>query len=523
MLLLRRSSTRHLIATAIFALLVFLPSSASLHAQDKPQSTATAQQPGNAAPKASRADLGRSYLRVDQLYSAADPQGNLRAKINGGFDGATKFFFSGDFAGALRAIDELLTDLEPDAPSDEFRVALALRGLVQPGIIVSGSGVVPKLRVDSLYDLELDTAGKFDFKLQASKPGEPPLFELPVAVEAGVDLFDSQRLELPSTITSLQPGTYEINLVGTEGAYTLPLTRFSVVPESLDAVRQANEAKLSAFQFDDPVLVQALAACRARNALLSDQPSDTNSAQFLSDPLELTAEVASEIEALAAGRDPYQARTGDYWRILELKGKKIPLAVYAPPVVRAQQPLPLFITLHGMGADENMFFAAYGAGRIKKLADEHQFIVASPSTYSFGGKAEHVAALVDLLAAEYPIDRSRIYVIGHSLGAAAAATLATQAQDQLAAACCLAGGRSFGGRDGCTPTLVIAAELDGVVPAAGIEAGAEKAIEAGLPIELRTMQGYGHTFMVGDALATAVPWLLEHQLPAPPSDASSAK
>lgn len=497
--------------TILLAIVVLILNSSALLAQKEPQKP-TAKQPAAAQePKVTRADLGRSYMRMDQKYAAAAPVGELRAKINAGFDAATQHFFTGSFANALRSIDELLTDLEESPAGHEFRVALALRGVVDPPVIVAGSGTQPKLHVESLYDLELDSAGQFPFKLQAGRPGEPPLFELPLEVEAGVDLLSSQTLELPASVASFKPGTYEFTLVSDDDSFQLPLARLSVVPESLDAVRKSNESKLAAMKFDDPTLAQALAACRARNELLADTPSDTNSAQFLSDPLQLSADVAAEIEALAAGRDPYRGRLGDYWRVMEVKGKQIPLAVYAPEAAQGEKPLPLFIALHGMGADENMFLAAYGAGRIKKLADEQGFVVASPSTYSFGGKPEHVAALVDLMAAEYPIDRSRVYVIGHSLGAAAAATLASKAQDQLAAACCLAGGRSFGGRDGCVPTLVIAAELDAIVPAAGVEGGAKKASEAGLPVELRTMQGYAHTLMVGDALADAVPWLMEHQ------------
>lgn len=495
-----------LLALALLSSITFTPLAAG-----EPRTSDDKQSSAAKEPKVSRADLGRSYMRMDQRYAAAAPEGELRAKVNAGFDAATQHFFTGSFGKALHAIDDLLTDLEEHPPGDDFRLALALRGVVDPPVIVAGSGTIPKFRIESLYDLTLDVAGKFEFTVRAARASEPPLFERPITIEAGADLHSPQSIELPETVASLKPGIYEFELLSKSDRFMLPLARLVVVPESLDAIRQANESKLAAMQFDEPVLRQALAACRARNELLTDLPSDTNSAQFLSNPLQLSADIATEIESLAAARDPYHGRLSDYWRVMEVKGKQIPLGVYAPAAAKGDKPLPLFITLHGMGADENMFLAAYGAGRIKKLADEHGFVVASPSTYSFGGKPEHVEALVELMAAEYPIDRSRVYVIGHSLGAAAGATLATKAQDRLAAACCLAGGRSFGGREGCVPTLVIAAELDAIVPAAGVEGGAKKAIDAGLPVELRTMQGYGHTLMVGDALAAAVPWLLEHE------------
>lgn len=41
-------------------------------------------------------------------------------------------------------------------------------------------------------------------------------------------------------------------------------------------------------------------------------------------------------------------------------------------------PRPLLVVLHGAGGDENMFPEAYGAGIIKRIAEKHGLLVASP-------------------------------------------------------------------------------------------------------------------------------------------------
>jgi pimeloyl-ACP methyl ester carboxylesterase len=60
-----------------------------------------------------------------------------------------------------------------------------------------------------------------------------------------------------------------------------------------------------------------------------------------------------------------------------------------------------------------------------------------------------------------------------------------------------------------SPTLIIAAELDGVVAAAGLEKSAQKSVDIGLPVELRVIPNYGHTLMVGVALPEALDWLFQ--------------
>ncbi len=285
------------------------------------------------------------------------------------------------------------------------------------------------------------------------------------------------------------------------------------------ALRAALAARLNALAHD-PDLAPARAAARSRLSLITDDPDQAHLIQLLTNPARAAAELAAEVGALEAGTDPYRRRTGDWWlTIRTADGIELPARLYAPDAASFERrpPLPLVIALHGAGGDENMFMDAYGRGRIKALADQHGFIVASVGTVQLGGQPGALDALLAQCRAHYGIDERRVYVVGHSLGAGAAALLATTRRDVVAAAACIAGGTQRIPAGACAPILVFAAEHDGIIPARRLRAVAESAAATGLPIEYREAQGAGHVLIVNDVLPDAVAWLLTRQRPDPPA------
>lgn len=491
---------------------------------EKP-STATNRQSGDretrrsTKPDAGRADLAAAYLRFDRAFALHPPAAERVAEFNLGFDRATLSFFSGKNADAVRAINQLTAELLPAADKSQQALAMSLRVRLEPPVWIAGSSGQPlRAHVTSLYALDSGDnadARSSNFSLRfrpLNAEGEPGEAAATLAGELPQGSFDryEQTLDLSPIASSLPPATYSVEVVTPSGDW-VQATRWSVVSESLDAVREANVARLAEIKSDDPAILQALAACQSRNRLLSDSPSETSMAQFLSRPNSLIGELDAEIKALAAGTDPYRRRAGDYWRTISDGDKTCPLRVFAPPAATGDAPVPLVIALHGAGADENMFFDAYGAGILKRLAAQHGYLVVTPTTNVFGGKPAWFDRLIEDLSHDYAIDKARVYVLGHSMGGGATAGLCEARGEKIRAACCLAGTRGFSSKAKLPPVLVIAARLDMVVPAAGIEKGAQKAIAAGLPIEFREMKDYGHTLMVGTALGDAIPWLLNHK------------
>lgn len=456
----------------------------------------------------SRADLASAYLRFDHLFTARPPDPEKLADLNRRFDTETKAFFSGNLAQVARGVNALAATLrgDPEAkPNQAWADSLKVR--IVPRAFVAGSGAPPRAWVRPVYKVDAASAAPVRFLLRLTGPDGKAVAEAPFQLAPDGDGVRPVEVPLPDTVAKLPVGRYQLVVAG-EGMDDVAGDQWYVVPRDLDELRAENEAKLGKVDASSPALQQALAACQARNGLLVIEPSEANSAEFLADPNRLAKEVAAEIEQLLAGKDPYRGRGGDYWRVVREGKTNVPCRVYAPAAIAGKEKVPLVIALHGAGGDENMFMDAYGAGMIKQLADRHAFLVVSPATFYFVTGGKYFDRLVEALGFDYSIDPDRIYVLGHSMGGGATSFLARERADKIAATCCLAGGRGFPMMGACAPMLVIAAELDGLIPAKGIQESAEKSAAAGTPIEFRLLRDYGHTLMVGNQLPVAVEWLL---------------
>jgi hypothetical protein len=94
------------------------------------------------------------------------------------------------------------------------------------------------------------------------------------------------------------------------------------------------------------------------------------------------------------------------------------------------------------------------------------------------------------------------------MGAGAAARLAQQRPQQLAAVACLAGGAAVTVA-GAPPMLFIGASLDPIIPARTVQTAA-----SGTPTgTYEERPNEGHTLMVRGGVQRAVPWLLQHRRP----------
>lgn len=195
-------------------------------------------------------------------------------------------------------------------------------------------------------------------------------------------------------------------------------------------------------------------------------------------------------------------------------GDSIPYFLDLPrePVTR---PVPLVVALHGAGGDERMFFAGYGAGRIRHLARERGMAVVTPLTTALTNRPDRFDALLSEVGRVIPVDDDRIYLVGHSLGAGTAWGLALARRERVAAVACLAGAcgpaRSTSGNAGLAlppPLLVVAGEVDPLATPPRLETGVAAAQAAGVRAEFRLAPGWGHTLVVGEALPDVLDWLL---------------
>lgn len=439
--------------------------------------------------------------------------------MNRAFDRASIGFFSGQYGQVIRDLHALTGDLESPGspPGSSARLARSLKATLVPPIAVAG----PRL------DIRVDCAPMYALDAPAGRP--TILARLDPAAGPGAQAehpWDpaAQVQSLTLALDHAAPGSWRLRIAIRDGAEQSPWVdagQVCVLARPLEDERRALAARLESLARSDAI-APARATARARLDLLADDAGAASSARFLADTHELLASVTAEVVALESGVNPYAGRAGDHWRVVSIDAATMPVRVFAPdrsdPRPDApDEPLPLLIALHGAGGDENMFFEGYGAGAIKDLARQRRVLVAAPLTYTIMGSPAMFDRLVEDLARDYPVDRARVYVIGHSLGGGAASGLARLRASALAAVCCIAGG-SFPavGKGGdpipFAPTLVIGGALDPIVPAARLRAGAERARAAGLRVEYREKKDFGHTLLVGATLAEAIDWLLARKL-----------
>jgi dienelactone hydrolase len=155
----------------------------------------------------------------------------------------------------------------------------------------------------------------------------------------------------------------------------------------------------------------------------------------------LLAEEDELAKSIAAGKRFFgPQRTGQFWLAIPTGDTNTPVRLFVPEQAKAGKPLPLVVALHGAGGSENLFFDAYGSGLIARLAAERGWMVVAPRAGGLFDGPPPVPAIVDELAKLYPVDPKRVYIVGHSMGAMQAITLAQQSPGRFAAVAALGSG-----------------------------------------------------------------------------------
>lgn len=452
---------------------------------------------------ANAGDLARAYVRFERAHRLVDVDGPALRNLNQRFDRVTRHFLNGRYAEAIGMLDAMSIDLYSRVEGIDLAPALLdLRASLRPRAWDRTSSEEVLLELTSAPPTDVADQG-IRVALAREDELDTPIWQQ--EIEALPFTAD-----LTKAIEAAPAGRYTLYALAS-GSIPVELGAITILDEPIERSRARLARRLDAIEPQSTTLIRAREIAHDRLSLLDADAPATSIGALRRDIAALVSSLDRELARLEAGESPYRGRRGDYIRPLRSAGLAIPLRLFVPDEVGAEpgEPRPLIVALHGASVDENMFFDGYGAGLIKDLARERGVIVASPLTYSFSGSPAHLDALVLDLARDYAIDRSRISVLGHSLGAIASLGFADTRSEALAAACCIAGFRPLGTPQSMCPTRIYLAEFDyEIFRPERVLPIIDSAIEAGLPLEPIVMPHQGHTLIVSAALPGAMDWLL---------------
>lgn len=390
---------------------------------------------------------------------------------------------------------------------DQARHALASKEPAPPAVRWAESLVVaPDLRLQqkkadrlivylkTFYKSDVEIPAGAELVLQLHSNGQPllpavtsPIKELPMAV--------NMPAALPEGDHSLQAKV----LVGGK-VLTVEAQTISVVDrlfERLAALKKGIAALPAKPASTDKESVAYLVS-------LLDALADAATFEANYPAARLLAEAEAALKLAQAGKNYYGGdKSGQFWLNLNTASGKFVSRLFAPDAVKKGKPLPLVVALHGAGASENLFFEGYGNGLIVKMCRERGWLLVSPrSGYLVFNMP--VGAIVDEVARLYAVDRSNVFVVGHSMGAAQAVAAAQETPNLFAAVAALGGSGKVSAAAKVKAVPFLVGVGDGDFAFEGARKLAKQLKDGGVEnVELKEYTDIEHIMIVREALPAA--------------------
>ena len=491
---------------------------------------------GANAPAQYRPDVSTARMFYNLVKNQIHPMGAVLEKLatlEKAMDEASQAGRSGEFRRLLAQATALLQGREW-TDELEYASSLVLRGEE----ICLDSGRPAVFRLAQIFAPRLGFKGtptvrvalhKRVLTLQGFQWGDK-ILDVPTAGGVSRDLLDAPyRIELEAK--SVPDGTYILRAevfdqdkpVGAAGC-TVDL-RSGLAPRL--AAIETELGKISGFDDRRPDVLYPLEFIRSVNR---------GKRQIGNFPVaERLAAAESVLASLKAGRDPLAGKTGDMERHYRLEGADeiLPYRVYVPTKYDGRTAYPLIIALHGLGGDESNFFDGYNKV-LPPLAEARGYLVAVPSGFGPDGfygmvvpgsstdpgtlrKLEYsekdVLQVLARMRKDYVVDASRIYLMGHSMGAVGTWHLGAKYPDIWAALAPFAG---FGVPATVAamkhiPEIVVHGSADALLPVAFSQAMVAEMKRLGVEHKYIEVAGGDHNNIVSPNFAAVLDFFDAHR------------
>ncbi len=392
--------------------------------------------PANA--QTSRLELGRRLQRFERAWEVATPAARVNSveplKV------AVTSFFSLNLAEAGRQLDRAWLAVRGKQATALENEVLSLQFLPAP-VCADVTVTTMTLQARPFYDNDKPLADNVRVRVSLRdangtvlKESDFALNDLsnPAALETGALPEGDHRL----TVTFVRDSeTYELPAITVSRIAALDdrLSSLEKAAASLKASASDDLNRTMAATLRDEVrLIRNLSQGRLQEAdfpILSRLQFSESLAHDTVDPTALANSVAGK---------------SDIWMTLAKGTKTASVRLRFPASL--EKPIPVLFVFHGAGGSENMFFETYGAGRVIREAEKRGWLVVSPGQGMFG-LSLGISDMLDVLEPFAKLDRSRIMVLGHSMGAAQVMTQVQKHPSLPIAAVALGGGSRMAVRD----------------------------------------------------------------------------
>lgn len=290
------------------------------------------------------------------------------------------------------------------------------------------------------------------------------------------------------------------------GDFVLSLRTLTVsIVERRDERIAALGTTIEAAREKSPAL--ELATARRLQGIVKSLASGSTEAHEL--PGARLLEQAEQIVATAAKGERWFGvqRTGELFLALPQGDEERPLRIFVPEGSSSDKPMPLVLALHGAVFDEDTWFDGYGGGLIRSLCSTRGWMLAAPRCDGHED-SRSVRAIVDALAERWPIDRERVFLVGHSRGGTSALNAAAQPGSGITAVVVFGAGLEAGEAEGLKSTPLFLAVGDHDFARPRVEAfHAALARSGSKSAQFMLCKKSTHWLTPGLALSTAFEWL----------------